>query len=92
MFLQQQLNYCHMTLLTGDVECSATILYMYDICNIESYTSLSLYTYILASLLYNIMHSIYTHIYILVLYIHMCTCKLTYMRGPGLLVELHGVM
>ena len=42
MFLQQQLNYCHMTLLAGDVECSAASnLYMNDICNNESKTSLS---------------------------------------------------
>ena len=41
MFLQQQLNYCHMTFPAGDVESSCAILCMYDICNNESYTSLS---------------------------------------------------
>ena len=47
MFLQQQLNYCHMTLLTGEVECRAAILYMNDIM---SYVTMSP---ILASLLHN---------------------------------------
>ena len=98
MFLQQQLNYCHMTFLAGDVECSAANLYTYDICNNESYTSLSP--------VYYYTHYIYTHIdvhtyiYTSVIHTHAymqmntCTCGQSVCdeRGPGLLVELHGVM
>ena len=41
MFLQQQLNYFHLTIPAGYVESSSAILCMGDICNNESYTSLS---------------------------------------------------